>query len=78
MNARTQYVALYPDDRAERLAHILGPNSAAAKALVELKDRRSKGEDVVLMIVGSDQVQGGFLMVGPPIASSEAQSRRSE
>ena len=52
-------VSVYPDDRAERLAHIMGPSSAAAMALVELKKRREAGEDAVLLIAGS------MILVGP-------------
>lgn len=59
MTDKQTEVAIYPDDRAERLAKIMGPSSATAKALVELKQRRANGEDAVLLIAGS------MILVGP-------------
>lgn len=42
-----------------RVAHIIGPNSAAAKAIEERDRRRAAGEDAVIL-------QGdGCLLVGP-------------
>ena len=59
MAPRKLKVSIYPDDRAERLAKIMGPSSAAAMALVELKQRRDEGEDAVLLIWGE------MILVGP-------------
>lgn len=50
---------IYPLDRAERLAKILGEYSAAARALAELKQRQADGEDVVLIVLGP------MIWVGP-------------
>lgn len=36
------------EDLAARVAHIIGPQSAAAQALKELRNRRSAGEPVEL------------------------------
>ena len=55
---------IYPIDRAERLAKIMGKFSAAARALAELKDRQAKGEDVVML------VQGPMILVGPPLTTT--------
>lgn len=51
--------SIYPDERAERLAKIMGESSAAAQALVELKRRRALGEKAVLLVAGST------ILVGP-------------
>ena len=64
MNKPRHEVTIYPDERAERIAKILGPNSATAKALVELKARRAAGEDVVLLIWGP------MIVVGPNPANA--------
>ena len=53
---------IYPIDRAERLAKIMGENSTAARALAELKQRRASGEDVVMLVLGP------MIWVGPPLA----------
>lgn len=50
---------LYPVANAERLAKIMGDSSATAKALRELRERQSKGEDVSLFVVRS------YIFVGP-------------
>lgn len=55
-------VAEYPVERAERLAHIMGDQSATARALAELKRRRAAGENVVLLIAGA------AILVGPPLS----------
>lgn len=57
--ARKLQVSIYPEDRAERLAKIMGENSASAHALAELKRRKALGEDVVLLICGAT------ILVGP-------------
>lgn len=44
------------------LAHILGPSSAAAKALAELERRKAAGESVTILHTGRT------LVVGPPDA----------
>lgn len=50
---------IYPEDRARRLAYIMGETSAAAHALVELERRKALGEDAVLLLAGST------ILVGP-------------
>ena len=52
-------VSIYPVERAELLAKIMGESSATAKALIELKRRKELGEDAVLLIAGST------ILVGP-------------
>jgi len=56
----------YDERAAERVAVILGPSSAAAKALVELKERRAEGEVVELFRSGE------MFLVGPPLPDLEA------
>lgn len=51
--------AVYPEERAERLAKIMGESSAAAQALADLKRRKARGEDAVLLVAGS------MIFVGP-------------
>lgn len=50
---------IYPDEAARRVAHIIGPMSAAALALAEAEDRRAKGEDAVILR------RGERFLVGP-------------
>jgi len=51
--------SLYSVENAERLAKIMGENSATAKALRELRERQAKGEDVSLFVFQS------WIFVGP-------------
>lgn len=46
------------DDILQRVAEIIGPNSAAERALQELRRRRAIGEDPVCV-----QVDGSFVVV---------------
>jgi len=50
---------IYPMEKAERLAGIVGTHSATNQALIELKRRLADGEDVCLLIAGS------MIWVGP-------------
>lgn len=60
----------YDEEMAERIAKIVGPSSAHAKALSQLRDRRAAGEDVYLWIVDSHTI-----LVGPePHASGPGRS----
>jgi hypothetical protein len=59
MKTRNTDISIYPVERAERLARIMGEHSAAADALKELKRRLEDGEDVVLMVARS------MIFVGP-------------
>lgn len=38
-----------PEELVRRVAAILGPSSAAAKALAELERRRASGEDAIIL-----------------------------
>ena len=49
---------LYDERQAERAAHILGPSSAAAMALADLKRRRVAGESACLFWTGYSFVVG--------------------
>lgn len=57
--SRYEQTSIYPVERAERIAKIMGENSAAAQALVDLKRRIAAGEDAVLL------VSGAMILVGP-------------
>ena len=59
MTRKKQEFVIYPVERAERLARIMGEHSASAQALAELKRRQTAGEDVVLLVGGST------ILVGP-------------
>lgn len=48
----------YSEEVAEMVANIIGPHSAAAQALEELKKRRANGEEVYLWRAGSAVVVG--------------------
>jgi hypothetical protein len=48
----------YPVEMAERIAHIMGPSSAAAHALRELERRRAFGEKAALFLIGKSFVVG--------------------
>lgn len=50
---------VYPVANAERMVKILGDSSATAKALRELRERQTAGEDVSLFVVGN------CIFVGP-------------
>lgn len=68
--SRDDQFFLYPEDRAQRLANIMGPNSSAALALAELSTRRLAGENAVIM------TNGKMLLVGPdPRESDDASSK---
>ena len=49
------------EDAVRRVAHIIGPCSAADRALAELDMRRRDGQDVAIY------QQGSFWLVGPRI-----------
>jgi hypothetical protein len=60
MTIRRKFEMLpYDEEQAQRIADIVGPSSAAAKALAQLQRRRSDGEDVYLWIVEN------AILVGP-------------
>lgn len=46
------------EEVARKVANIIGPNSAAGKALDQLKARRDAGEDVAIV-----KAAGGFIVV---------------
>lgn len=50
----------YSEETAQRIAKIIGPFSAAAAALRDLSERRTRGEDVSLYIA-----KDGAFVVGP-------------
>ena len=50
-----------PDDHAEFVARIIGPQSGHAKALEQCRARRAEGEDVHLWKAGN------VILVGPAI-----------
>lgn len=58
-------LCLYDEERARKVAYIIGPQSATARALAELERRRKAGEDVCLYRVGCT------LIVGPPVRSED-------
>ncbi len=49
----------FDETRAHAVANIMGPSSAAAKALEQMERRRADGEDVYLWLCGSS------ILVGP-------------
>lgn len=59
MKRKAPELVVYPVERAERMAKILGDNSAVAHALDELRKRIAAGEDAVLLICGA------MIIVGP-------------
>lgn len=54
----------YSDDDLLRIAHIIGPTSAASMAMAERDRRRASGEDAVVY----RDANRGVLLVGPRIA----------
>lgn len=56
---------------ARRSAHILGPSSAAHKALAELDRRRLAGEDVAIFYLGTTWFVGPPLRHRPPTRALE-------
>lgn len=54
------------DDALQRMAHILGTSSAAAKAIAELKRRRAEGEQAFAYQVYGE-AGSSTLIVGPMI-----------
>lgn len=59
MGKRSPILEPLDEDIARRIAHILGPQSAAAKALNELELRRKDGDDIALFTYGDT------ILVGP-------------
>lgn len=57
----------YPVEKAERLAKVVGKNSAVAHALTELKRRQDAGEDVGLFVYRS------HIVVGPRLPPAHEQ-----
>lgn len=54
------------DDALQRMAHVLGSSSAAAKAMAELRRRRAAGEQVFAYQVYGE-AGSSTLIVGPMI-----------
>ena len=62
----TRILTPYSEEQAQRVAQIIGPLSADARALAELKRRRGLGEDVSLYL---DQDRS--ILVGPAMPPAE-------
>jgi hypothetical protein len=67
MADRVQEQLAAEEDAARRVAHIVGPNSAAAQAIEELERRRAAGEKAYVLRVKRSWVVGP--MPGPTPAN---------
>ncbi len=58
-------VAALEEEAARRVAEIMGPFSASAKAIAELEKRRAAGEDAYIVNDGKTWLVGQFLKEAP-------------
>lgn len=61
MSEQGDHLEVVEPETLERMAYILGPNSAARRALEDYTKRREQGEDVVILHARAP----AMLLVGP-------------
>ena len=55
-------VGVYIEDELRQVVQIIGPQSAASRALADAERRRANGEDVAFY-----RTRGGCILVGPNV-----------